>query len=180
MHMTNERSGFTSGKTRLPRPTLCCLWLCFAASARGQSLPADLPERGPHHRVVRTDSGGYVAVASGMHYFEDGQWKPSDAAIDLQPGGAAALHLPQKILFGQTLASGVSILTPSGQHLQAAPRAVAYFDALDGRTVVLGTLKDPPTAPAELHPPSVLVFPDAFDGIRASVRFVVGKGSIIQ
>lgn len=154
--------------------------LAFSLSSPSQASLSQLPLRGPHHRVVSTESGGYVAVANGMHYFDAGQWKESDATIDLHPDGATALRLPHKILFGQSLAAGVDILTPDGSHLRGAPRAIAYFDALDGRAVVLGTLKDPPTAAAQLYPGSVLVYPDAFDGVRANVHFVVDRGSIIQ
>jgi alpha-tubulin suppressor-like RCC1 family protein len=139
-----------------------------------------LPEFGPHHRVVTTASGGYVALANGMHYLDGAEWKDSDPTIDLQPGGAAALRLPYSALFGQSLAAGVDILTPDGLHLRGAPRAIAYFDAFDGRTVILGVLKDPPTSAARLHPPNLLVYPDAFDGLRASVRYILDKGSIIQ
>jgi hypothetical protein len=115
-----------------------------------------------------------------MHYLDGGEWVESDPTIDLRPNGASALRLPHKILFGQSLAAGVDILTPDGLHLRGAPRAIAYFDALDGRTVILSTLKDPPAVAAQLHPPNVLVYPDAFDGVRASIRYVVDKGSIIQ
>src|SRR5207249_3539460 len=157
---------------------------CLAAASVGLSapanpLPVDLPEIGPHHRLVHTASGGYVAVAGGMHYLDQGEWKLSDPTIGLQPGGAAALRLPQKILFGQSLAAGVSMLTPAGQHVVAIPRAIAYVDRL-GRSVVLGTLRNPPTRAGELHPGNVLVFPDCYDGIRAGVRYVVDRGSIIQ
>lgn len=154
--------------------------LAIAHAAFAADAP-DLPEIGPHHRVVRTDSGSYIALENGMNYVENGDWKASDPTIDLQPGGAVALRLPHKILFGQSLASGVDVLAPDNQHLRGAPVAIAYFDALDGRTVVLATLKDPPTSPAELHPPNVLVYPDAFEGlVQASVRYIVDKGSIIQ
>jgi len=152
--------------------------LTIYASVRAE--PLQLPERGPHHKVVSSGSGAYVAVANGMHYVEAGAWLESDPTIDPHPNGASALRLPHKILFGQSLAAGVDILTPDGLHLRGAPRAIAYFDALDGRTVILSTLKDPPAVAAKLHPPNVLVYPDAFDGVRASIRYIVDKGSIIQ
>jgi len=152
--------------------------LAIYASVRAE--PLQLPARGPHHKVASSGSSAIVAVANGMHHLEGGEWIESDPAIDLHPNGASALRLPHKILFGQNLAAGVDILTPDGLHLRGAPRAIAYFDALDGRTVILGTLKDPSTAAAQLHPPNVLVYPDAFDGVRASIRYVVDKGSIIQ
>jgi len=148
-------------------------------SAASVELLTALPERGPHHHVVSTSAGAYVAVANGMHYLKDGEWKESDPSIDLQPNGAVALRLPHKLLLGQNLAAGVDILTPDGLHLRGAPRAIAYFDALDGRTVVLGRLRDVPTTAAQVHG-NIIVYPDAFEGVRANVRYIVDKGSLIQ
>ncbi len=157
------------------------LAISFCARVCSDGAPLDLPTRGPHHRVEPTATGGYVVtMANGLHYADRGESKESDPTIEIQPGGAAALRLAHPIAFGQTLAAGVDILTPDGLHLRAAPRAIAYFDALDGRTALLATLKDPPDHPAEIHPGNVLVYPDAFDGVRASVRYVVDRGSIIQ
>jgi hypothetical protein len=68
--------------------------LSFVAVSLSADPLASLPEFGPHHRVVATASGGYVAVANGMHYLDGAEWKESDPTIDVQPGGAAALRLP--------------------------------------------------------------------------------------
>src|SRR5438552_8280151 len=63
--------------------TLNILALCLAAasaglSARAEPIPADLPEIGPHHQVIRTGARAYVAVANGMHYLDGGELKRSD------------------------------------------------------------------------------------------------------
>jgi hypothetical protein len=141
-----------------------------------------LPPIGPHHRVVNTGAGSYIALETGKHYFEFGEWKESDPTISLQANGATALRLPNKILFGQGLAAGVDILTVENQQLHAAPVAIALHDRLDGRTVVLATLRVQPTLPAEIHPPNIIVYPDAYEGLlkNVSVRYVLEKGSIIQ
>jgi hypothetical protein len=148
----------------------------FTAVSLSASPLASLPEFGPHHRVVTTASGGYVVVANGMHYLDGAEWKESDPTIDLQPGGAAALRLPYKALFGQSLAAGVDILTPDGLYLRGAPRAIAYFDALDGRTVILGLLKDPATCAARLHPPNLLVYHSEAVLIMASMAPTLPHG----
>src|SRR5712691_10411651 len=82
-----------------------------SATLFAQQELAGLPPIGPHHRVVETGSGSYVAMENGKHYFENGEWKSSDPTIDLQPNGATALRLPNKILFGQSLAAGLDLLT---------------------------------------------------------------------
>jgi hypothetical protein len=154
--------------------------LALSLFAAGADFLTALPERGPHHHVVSTSAGAYVAVANGMHYFDGSEWKESDPTIDVQQNGVVALRLPHKLLFGQSLAAGVDILTPDGLHLRGAPRAIAYFDALDGRAVVLGRLRDVPTTAAQVRRGNVVVYPDAFEGVRANVRYIVEKGSLIQ
>ncbi|MCU0771713.1 MAG: hypothetical protein MUE94_08105, partial [Verrucomicrobia bacterium] len=91
----------------LPRCTLAAVGivpvLLLALTAHSQTLPTrsepwTVTERGPHHRVHERievlDLGGgrveriphrYVELASGLHYWEDKQWKASKAEFTLLP-----------------------------------------------------------------------------------------------
>lgn len=59
--------------------------LVLATGSHSGVLLSELPERGPHHRVMLTESGGYVTLANGMHYFDAGEWKESTRRLKFTP-----------------------------------------------------------------------------------------------
>ena len=93
-------------------PILFCSALSFSSYSQDAAhdlavtevrLAPIIIERGAHHRVwqtatlitdaeglVTTNTGSYTELATGMHYWEDGQWKDSVAAFELFPDGALA------------------------------------------------------------------------------------------
>jgi hypothetical protein len=64
-------------------------------------------ERGPHSRTVTTvitnsdgseDTKSYVALASGLHYFEEGIWKETEELFEVFPTGVVARKGPHKVI----------------------------------------------------------------------------------
>src|SRR5687767_10029185 len=90
-------------------------------------------ERGPHHRtfekvVERRHSDGtattekerYVEVASGLHYFKDGQWVESREEIEIINGAAVARQGPHQVIWNANANSpgAVDLLAPDGKRFQ--------------------------------------------------------------
>jgi hypothetical protein len=89
---------------------------CFAVNA--QEVHYVVTERGPHHEVVgrvvpgTNQAGGlgwqtnsYVAMATGMNYWEDG-WQPTRELIEPYPGGAIARHGQHKVILPNNIGEG--------------------------------------------------------------------------
>jgi len=83
-------------------------------------------ERGPHHQVLHTiteysDSTGLLVaqtnaitvLATGLSYFQDGQWRETVEEIELFEQGAVARQGPHRVLWSLdgTSDEGVDVLT---------------------------------------------------------------------
>jgi hypothetical protein len=81
---------------------LSAAWLLFQVLSLQSGFPVEpsIVGRGPHHRVVQTLSSNvtpwgrvyaltnrYVELATGMHYWHDGQWVESREIVEAVPGG---------------------------------------------------------------------------------------------
>src|SRR6266849_615425 len=63
-------------------------------------------ERGPDYRVVRTGAGGtYTELATGLHYFKDGQWQETQEQIQVAPDGSTAYAVqgPHQVTFSANI-----------------------------------------------------------------------------
>ena len=150
-------------------------------------------ERGPHHQVwesteaiTRPDGKKTSRVhrltelATGMNYEEGGKWVESKAEIETLPNGAGATASKgqHKVLFPANLNGGVIELNaPDGKWLRSQVLGLSYFDSATGKSVLIAQTKD--TA-GELHPPNVMVYPDAFDGLKADVRYTYTRAGFEQ
>lgn len=139
--------------------------------------------RGPHHRVVEQTvsvlgadgrmterKSSYVEIIPGLHYFKDGQWLESKAEFKLFPGGAAATEGPLQLILNPDIAQegAVDFLTPDGKRFVSSPRWLAYHDMVTGESAMIAAVK---SCVGELVAPNVVIFPDAFDDIRAAIRY---------
>jgi hypothetical protein len=158
--------------------------VCFAvAPVNGQQTDTyQIAERGQdfaiYNRVrVVTNALGELTVATNqftlmenyLNYFENGQWKESEDVIETTTDGAIALRGPNKAIFSPDLnaPAAFDILMPDGRRLRGGVRAIQLTDVASGRNVTLATLKA--SAPGELLPPDQILYPDAFDGLKADV-----------
>src|SRR5687767_14601811 len=81
----------------------CGLILAGLTLNSAEIAPAVL-ERGPHHKVLETASGGaYTVLADGMHYESDGQLLESKEEIELFQDGAMARQGQHKVVFAPNL-----------------------------------------------------------------------------
>ncbi|MFN3407796.1 MAG: hypothetical protein ACK45B_02270, partial [Limisphaerales bacterium] len=152
-----------------------------------------LAERGPHHakyeRVIeeigpngevrQRVEPGYVELASGLHYWEDGQWKPTEETIEVFAGGAIARKGPHKVIFAHNLATlgAIDLETPDGLRLRSHVLGLVYQDTATGRSVIVAEVQD---AKGAVLPPNQVIYRDAFKGVRADVRYTYTRAGFEQ
>jgi hypothetical protein len=138
-----------------------------------------IEEVGPHGEVRQRVEPGYVELASGLHYWEDGEWKPTEETIEVFAGGAIARKGPHKVIFAHNLATlgAIDLETPDGLRLRSHVLGLVYQDAATGRSVIVAEVKD---ATGEVLPPNQVIYRDAFKGVRADVRYTYTKAGFEQ
>jgi hypothetical protein len=120
----------------------------------------------------------YVELATGLNYTNSsGQLVPSKEEIDVLPnGGAAAVQGRHKVYFPGDLSSGViEVVTPDGPHLKSRPLGLFYDDGTN--TVLIAQLTN---SIGVLAASNQVVYPGAFMGLDADVRYTYRKGGFEQ
>ena len=168
-----------------------------AAPAQTTTVPPATPyyltEYGPNHKVWQRETfeqgaGGqiiphlhaYTELASGMYYQDvSGQWLESQELIESYASGAIAQKGQYQAIFANNLNTGGSIdlHMPDGQRLQSSILGLEYYDTATGKAVVIAELKD---SQGELIASNQVLYPDAFDGVSADVRYTYKRGSFEQ
>ena len=160
----------------------------------GQTAPSDTPyavtEQGANHRVwqrttYETTPDGrqvphihkYTELATGLHYWKNGQWVGSKEEIDILPNGAAAATQGQHQAYfpGDIYQGVVELVTPDGIHLQSRPSGLSYDDGT--KTVLIAELKD---SVGQLVGPNQVIYPDAFTDFKADLRYTYTKAGFEQ
>ncbi len=177
----------------------CCtgpVWGQVDSLGTGQAQPrATWVGVGPNERVwksvtVGTDSTGrevavtnsYVELASGLCWWneETEAFEETQEAFEIAPDGTAVAARGQhKVFIKANLNEGgaVDMFLPDGQRFRSNPMGLSYFDAGSGKNVLLGEIKD---CQGEQIAPNVLWFPDAFDTIKAGIRFTYTRNGFEQ
>jgi hypothetical protein len=164
-------------------------------AARTASLETDKPriiERWPDGRVwervtTRTLTNGqtvlhtnrWVDLASGMHFWDKNHWKETRANIVITDEGAEAKEGPHKVRFAGNIntVSAISITGADDVTLRAQVVGLAYTDLSTGESVLLATVQN---SVGELLPLNQVVYPEAFAGLRADLRYTYTKQSFEQ
>ncbi len=159
-------------------------------------LPAQdysVVETGPHHRVVSRvsrlgDANGqailqtnsYVELATGMNFLnERGGWEESKEEIEVltDDSGAAALHGQHKVTFPPDIYEGrIKMSLPDGKWLVSRVLGLSYFDASDGRSVLIAEITN---SVGEIHE-NVVIYPRAFTDVQASLRYTYTREGFEQ
>jgi hypothetical protein len=149
-------------------------------------------ERGKDFRVwkmVRTETlpdgrtikrtNGYTELATGMYYWEDGQWKESEALIEPLQDGAIAQRGQTKVTFSANLNSGeaLKIFTPDGKTLRSHVVGLAYYDAQNGNSLWIAQVKD---SIGVIVGQNQILYEDAFTGVKADVRYTYRRSGLEQ
>lgn len=114
-----------------------------------------------------------------MHYLEDGQWRESEAVIEITPTGAATLKGNHQVRFLANLNApgAVDLVMRDGKRLTSHILGLSYFDAATGQNVLIAELKD---SIGVLTEPNVLIYPNAFTDLKADVRYTYTKAGLEQ
>ena len=119
----------------------------------------------------------YTELATGLNHLVNGQWVASKAEIDILPDGtAAATNGQHQVYFPSDIYNGViELVTPDGKHLKSQPIALSYDDG--SNTVLIAVLTN---SIGELAASNQVVYPNAFFGINADVRYTYRKSGLEQ
>ena len=176
--VTGTTTQTTAAQPALPAPT------AFSPVSRDGSSTVwerTVYEQGPNGTVV-PKKHRYTELASGLNYLDpgSGQWQPSRAEISLLPPGgafaAAATQGSHKASFPLDLAQGVILLSgPDGKQLTSRPVGLFFED--DSNSVLIAILTN---SVGELVGSNQVLYPNAFEGAAASIRYTYTKAGFEQ
>src|SRR2546427_3336946 len=145
-------------------------------------------DAGPHHRTWQTvkvaldDRGqqftttnSYVELATGMNVWSEteGKWVAASDQIELVNGGAVAAKTQHKLTFLPNLNDPdppIDLYLPDGRPLRSKIVGLAYTERDTGKSIFISELKD---SVGQVVGRNQVVYPDAFQSIKADVRYTV-------
>ncbi len=119
----------------------------------------------------------YTELATGLNYQQYGQWVATKEEIDIQPdGSAAATHGPHQAYFPGDIYNGeIELVTPDGKRMESRPMGLSYDDG--SQTVLIAMLTN---SAGELAGSNQVIYPDAFAGLKADLRYTYRKSGFEQ
>lgn len=198
------------------KPTLLTISLAtlFVVSAVAQTTTTSsatalgsrvLAETGPHSRTWITPpdtaprangaapamaetarQGRVVELGTGMHYWNDTQWTPSDPSFDLTDDAFVALRIQHRVRLAANLntINAVTVLAPDGTPgggtpLRSTPVALGLYDTASGKSAIIGALQD---CEGVLVNSNQVVYAGALrgKGVRADVVYTTERHSFRQ
>lgn len=121
----------------------------------------------------------YTELETGMHYWEDGQWKETREEIEIVADHAVASRGGHKVIFSPNITDPEVIFleTPDGKQFRSRVVGLSYYDAASGKGVLIA---EPRSTEGRVVSPNRVVYPDAFDDVRADVEYVYTKAGFEQ
>src|SRR6266542_4124929 len=153
--------------------------------------PYQVVAAGPHERTwqsVSLDAAGrtnvhsFVELATGLNYFNDatGKWEESQPRFEVTKDGHAIARKGQhQVNLAADINSGgsVSLLMPDGQQLLSNPMGLSFKDLASGKNVLLGEVTN---CIGELVASNVVLYPNAFDTLKAAIRYTYTRDGFAQ
>ncbi len=123
-------------------------------------------------KVLRTNS--WTELATGLTYFDQAQrtWVPTEETFSVAADGSAiAARGPHRVVASPALNTwgAIEITDPQGQVFRSHLLGLAYTDPTTGRSVLIA---EPKASIGALVAPNRVVWEDALDDIKASVRLI--------
>ncbi|MCU0785602.1 MAG: hypothetical protein MUF81_16475, partial [Verrucomicrobia bacterium] len=134
----------------------------------------------PEGIVEVTTNLAYVELATGMHYRDArGQWQETAEEFKVVPGWAVAHKGPHKVSLAYNLntAGPVAVQMADGRIMRSQVLSLYYFDRSTDKSVRLAEIKD---CAGKVLPPNRVIYEDAFNGIKADVRFTYTRAGVEQ
>ena len=136
-------------------------------------------EKSPKGQVV-THIHKYTELTTGMHYQDaNGNWVEAKELIESYATGAIARQGLYQVIFANNLNTrgAIDLQTPEGKRLRSNVLGLSYYDTATGNNVLIAQIKD---TQGELISPNQVLYPDAFAGVKADVRYTYKRGSFEQ
>jgi hypothetical protein len=136
-------------------------------------------ERAPDGRIVSRPHQ-CIELASGMNYVNaQGQLVAAQETIEPCSAGATARQGAFQVIFANNLNSygAIDMQTPDGKRLRSNILGLGYYDRATGRAVLIAQIQD---CNGVLASDNQVLYPNAFQGFRADVRYTYKKGSFEQ
>ena len=156
-----------------------------------QAATLEVLERGQNYRLVQTtrrftnhvgeatvQTNRYTEIVPGLHRYENGEWVESEETIEVTPDGyAVANRGAYTVIFSPNLntVGTIDLVTPAPnqKRLRSHVLGVYLTDSAAGKSMQVATVRD---SIAMLFPPNTIVYPSAFEGLDADMRFSYRKG----
>jgi hypothetical protein len=135
-------------------------------------------EQSPAGEITRPHY--FTELATGMHYKNaQGDWTESKEYIEAYATGAIARQGQYQVIFANNLnsAGSIDMQTPDGKRLRSNILGLGYYDSSTGQSVLIAQIQD---SQGELTADNVVLYPNAFEGVKADVRYTYKKGSFEQ
>jgi len=122
-------------------------------------------------------------IASGMNFQingqASGQWVESKELIEAYTDGSIARQGSYQVIFANNLnsAGAIDMQTPDGKRLRSNILGLAYFDHSSGQSVMIAQIQD---SQGEMIADNQVLYPSAFTGVNADVRYTYKRGSFGQ
>ncbi|HEY4415437.1 MAG TPA: LamG-like jellyroll fold domain-containing protein, partial [Verrucomicrobiae bacterium] len=136
-------------------------------------------EQAPSGQIV-SKIHKYTELATGLNYQDaQGQWQPSQEAIETYAGGAIARQGQYQVIFADNLNTegAIDLQTPDKKRLRSNILGLGYYDHSSGQAVLIAQLQD---SEGQLIASNQVLYPNAFQGVAADVRYTYKKGKFEQ
>jgi RHS repeat-associated protein len=121
----------------------------------------------------------YTELASGLNYWNNGQWTPAQEQIEPFSGGAVAQQGQYQVIFANNLNSQGSIdcQTVDGKRLRSNILSLEYYDPTTGQSALIGQVQN---SQGEIISANQVLYQNAFSGVNADVRYTYNKSGFEQ
>ena len=171
-------------------------WADSVAGSGQGTLPPDtdfaVVERGANHRIwekttYEVGPNGlaipqkhrYTELATGLNYWQNGQWVESQEVIEPYSTGAIARQGQHQVIFANNINSAGAIdeQTPDGKRLRSNIIGLIYYDKGTGNAVLIAQLKD---SQGQLVSANQVLYQNAFQGVNADVQYSYTRSGFEQ
>src|SRR5438034_1378185 len=153
-------------------------------------VPYQVVSAGPHQNVWQkttvdklgqTNIQSYTELATGLNFYDPASstWKSSRELFEITKNGfAIATNGQNKLIIAPDIATPdgvIDFLGPDGQRLLSSPRALVFRD--NDKSAIIAQVTN---CVGEFSPPNVIVFPAAFDSLKAAISYTYTRSSVAQ
>lgn len=164
----------TSGQTvDVPAPTP---YAVTSKSANSSVWERTIYQSTPNGHVV-AEKHHFTELATGLHYWNNGQWLDSKEVIDILPNGTAqAVHGQHQVYFPGDIYKGqIEVVTPDGVQMYSRPMGLSYYNGTNN--VLIAELTN---SIGVVVGSNVVIYPNAFTDFKADLRYTYTKAGIEQ